>query len=89
MKERVTLLRGVNAYKDVLKVHASKKLRAGRGKSRNCRYRQRLGPLIIHDSSNSNIVRSFRNILGVETANVNSLNLLQLAPGGHLGRFVI
>ena len=35
------------------------------------------------------IVRCFRNIPGVETANVNSLNLLQLAPGGHLGRFVI
>ena len=88
-KEAVALLRGVNAYKDVLKVGASKKLRAGKGKMRNRRHRQRLGPLIIHDSPNSNIVRSFRNIPGVETANVNSLNLLQLAPGGHLGRFVI
>ena len=89
-KEAVTLLRGINAYKDVLKVNASKKLRAGRGKMRNRRHRQRLGPLIIHDTpSTLNVVRSFRNIPGVETAHVDSLNLLQLAPGGHLGRFVI
>ena len=26
---------------------------------------------------------------GVETVNVRSLNLLQLAPGGHLGRFCV
>lgn len=30
-----------------------------------------------------------RNLPGVEVASVDSLNLLQLAPGGHLGRFVI
>lgn len=35
------------------------------------------------------IVKAFRNIPGVETASVNTLNLLQLAPGGHVGRFVI
>jgi len=88
-KEAVALLRGINAYRDVLKVGASRKLRAGRGKSRNRRHRQRLGPLIIHDSPFSNVVRVFRNIPGVDTASVDSLNLLQLAPGGHLGRFVI
>jgi hypothetical protein len=30
-----------------------------------------------------------RNLPGVEVSSVDSLNLLQLAPGGHLGRFVI
>merc|ERR1711982_123963 len=30
-----------------------------------------------------------RNIPGVETAHVERLNLLTLAPGGHFGRFVI
>ncbi|KAI5397625.1 60S ribosomal protein L4, variant 2 [Lathyrus oleraceus] len=33
--------------------------------------------------------KAFRNIPGVEIANVERLNLLKLAPGGHLGRFVI
>lgn len=35
------------------------------------------------------LVRAFRNIPGVETCSVYALNLLQLAPGGHLGRFII
>jgi len=34
-------------------------------------------------------VKAFRNLPGVELVNVRRLNLLQLAPGGHLGRFVI
>ncbi|KAJ6607986.1 hypothetical protein B0H10DRAFT_1955825 [Mycena sp. CBHHK59/15] len=33
--------------------------------------------------------QAFRNLPGVELVNVHQLNLLQLAPGGHLGRFVI
>ncbi len=32
---------------------------------------------------------SVRNIPGIELCPVESLNLLQLAPGGHLGRFVV
>ncbi|CAG9943299.1 unnamed protein product [Clonostachys rosea f. rosea IK726] len=35
------------------------------------------------------LIKGFRNIPGVETSPVSALNLLQLAPGGHLGRFVI
>ena len=33
--------------------------------------------------------RAFRNIFGLDIANVNALNLLHLAPGGHVGRFLI
>merc|ERR1711918_139775 len=35
------------------------------------------------------IKNAFRNIPGVELCDVSRLNLLQLAPGGHLGRFVV
>jgi len=35
------------------------------------------------------IVRAVRNLPGIEVARVDSLNILQLAPGGHLGRFII
>ncbi|KAG2140877.1 ribosomal protein L4 domain-containing protein [Suillus cothurnatus] len=34
------------------------------------------------------IVQAFRNLPGIELVNVQRLNLLQLAPGGHTGRFV-
>lgn len=47
-----------------------------------------VGPLIIYNNDNG-IKRAFRNIPGVELADVNALNLLQLAPGGHMGRFCL
>ncbi|PWN23599.1 hypothetical protein BCV69DRAFT_279531 [Microstroma glucosiphilum] len=87
-KEAVALLQSVNAYDDVLKVSNSRKLRAGQGKLRNRRHVQRRGPLVVYNEDNG-IVKAFRNLPGVEVASVDRLNLLQLAPGGHLGRFVI
>merc|ERR1711874_607118 len=33
--------------------------------------------------------KAFRNIPGVDTISVDNLNLLKLAPGGHVGRFCI
>ncbi|KAG8213146.1 ribosomal protein L4 domain-containing protein [Butyriboletus roseoflavus] len=87
-KEAVALLKSINAYDDVVKVSNSRKLRAGKGKMRNRRYRQRRGPLIVYNEDNG-IAKAFRNLPGVELANVKRLNLLQLAPGGHLGRFII
>jgi len=87
-KEAVSLLMKLQAYRDVMKVKDSRKLRAGKGKSRGRRFVQRRGPLIIF-SQDKGITRAFRNIPGVELACVDRLNLLQLAPGGHLGRFCI
>jgi large subunit ribosomal protein L4e len=88
----VSLLKAVGAYEDVVKVTKSRKIRAGKGKLRDRRHRQRRGPLVIFnpaDETSTAVVKAFRNIPGVETCSVNALNLLQLAPGGHLGRFVI
>lgn len=84
----VTLLESLNAFADVEKVKESHKIRAGKGKARNRRYVQRRGPLVIY-SEKSPFIKAFRNLPGVEIANVNALNILQLAPGGHLGRFII
>ena len=58
---------------------------------RGRRHRQRRGPLVVYnpETDGTELVRAFRNIPGVETSSVFALNLLQLAPGGHLGRFVI
>jgi len=87
----VSLLTAVGAGPELEKVRASRKLRAGKGKLRGRRHRQRRGPLVIYnpETDGKDLVRAFRNIPGVETSSVYSLNLLQLAPGGHLGRFVI
>ena len=58
---------------------------------RGRRHRQRRGPLIIYDAEvdGKQLTRGFKNLPGVETCPVESLNLLQLAPGGHLGRFIV
>lgn len=84
-------MKAVGAGPDVVKVQKSRKLRAGKGKMRGRRYRQRRGPLVVYNSETDGkeLVRAFRNIPGVETSSVHALNLLQLAPGGHLGRFII
>lgn len=87
-KEAVAALKAVGASADLLKVLKSKKLRAGKGKYRNRRWVQRRGPLVVYANDNG-IVTALRNIPGVETADVTALNLLQLAPGAHLGRFII
>ncbi|KAL3898330.1 MAG: hypothetical protein SGCHY_002820 [Lobulomycetales sp.] len=87
-KEAVALLKALAAYQDVEHVINSKKMRAGKGKMRNRRFRQRRGPLVVYDEDDG-IVRAFRNIPGVELVKVTALNLLQLAPGGHVGRFCI
>ena len=91
-RDAVALLKALGCYPDIHKTLVSKKLRAGKGKMRSRRYRQRLGPLIIFNPTSpgsATLVRSFRNIPGVQTCPVTALNVLQLAPGGHLGRFVI
>ncbi|KAL5724798.1 60S ribosomal protein L4 [Ranunculus cassubicifolius] len=59
------------------------------GNMRNRRYVRTKGPLVVYGTQGSKLVKSFRNIPGVEVANVERLNLLKLAPGGHLGRFII
>jgi large subunit ribosomal protein L4e len=87
-KDVITILKNVGAYADVEKAKASRKVRAGKGKMRGRRHVNRRGPLIVVNED-AGASKAFRNLPGVEVANVNSLNLLQLAPGGHLGRFVI
>jgi len=84
----VALLKKFGAYADVEKVKDSKKLRCGKGKMRNRRFTQRRGPLVVYANDNG-VTKAFRNIPGVELCSVDRLNLLQLSPGGHLGRFCI
>jgi large subunit ribosomal protein L4e len=86
-KEAEKVLKVLGANDDVDKVIDSKQVRRGVGKGRNRRYVQRKGPLIIY--SKEDISQGFRNIPGVDLCLVENLSLLDLAPGGHLGRFCI
>lgn len=87
-KQAVAFLRRSKVWADVQKVYKSQRMRAGRGKMRNRRRVQRRGPLIIY-AKDEGLGKAFRNIPGVDTMNVNKLNLLKLAPGGHVGRLCV
>lgn len=88
-KALLTSLRNLGAAEDLKKARDSKRVRIGQGKMRNSRYVLRKGPLIVYGEENESVKRTARNLPGVDFVNVHRLNLLQLAPGGHLGRFVI
>jgi large subunit ribosomal protein L4e len=88
-KSLLSTLTKLGAGADLAKVRKSKQIRQGTGKYRNSRYVMRKGPLIIYGDDSSNIKQAARNLPGVDTCHVGRLNILQLAPGGHLGRFVI
>jgi len=84
----VTLLKALGVYDDVEKVKDTIKIRSGHGKARNRRWVVRRGPLIIYNQKGP-LTKAFRNLPGIDLCCVSRLNLLQLAPGGHLGRFVV
>merc|ERR1712087_17270 len=50
--------------------------------------KHRLGPLVVY-AKDEGIVQAVRNLRGVNFCSVYELNLLQLAPGGHVGRLII
>ena len=88
-KSLVSALNNFGVGDDLSKVRTSRHARAGQGKYRNSKYVLRKGPLIIYDDESEGVRRAARNLPGVDTCHVGRLNILQLAPGGHLGRFLI
>ena len=68
-------------YLDVEKAIDSKQIRAGKGKLRNRCY-------TVYTNSNG-VQRASRNLTGFKLCCVDSLNLIQLAPGSHMGCFYI
>lgn len=82
-------MKAVGVHHDVEASYKSSGRRAGKGGHRNRRYVQKLGPLVVCTEKEEKVGHAFRNLPGVTVANVEKLNLLQLAPGGHPGRLVV
>jgi len=82
-----TLIR-LGVLSDIYRVEESRKVRAGRGKSRGRKIKQAVGPLIVV-AEDKGIMEAARNIPGVDVARVSSLNAEMLAPGTHPGRLTI
>jgi len=88
-KALLATLNRFGCEEDLAKVRRSRKIRTGQGKYRNSRYVMRKGPLVIYGDGSEGLKRAARNLPGVDICHVSRLNVLQLAPGGHLGRFCV
>lgn len=65
-----------------------KKIRAGKGKMRGRKYVKKKGPLIVV-ANECNLLKSAKNIAGVDVVKVNELNAELLAPGADVGRLTL
>ncbi|MGV2336134.1 MAG UNVERIFIED_CONTAM: 50S ribosomal protein L4 [Planctomycetaceae bacterium] len=78
-KQAVAFLEHIKADDDLNRVNSARQVRAGHGKTHNrC---ARRGPMLVLPDDKG--VQAFRNIFGLDVADVNALNLLHLAPGRH------
>jgi len=84
--EIIGILKAINVFADVERAKNSKKVRAGRGKMRGRRYKQRKSVLIV---TGETPLRAARNLAGVDAVSVGQLNTELLAPGTHAGRLTI
>lgn len=65
-----------------------KKVRAGKGKLRGRKYKKKIGPLLVV-SKECNLLKSGKNIPGVDVVKVQNLNAEVLAPGAKPGRLTL
>jgi len=87
-KNALALLTKLKADADVDRCKKVSK-HSGTARLRNRAKKIKVGPLIITGTKGAAAFRAFRNLAGVQVTGVWDLNLLKLAPGGHLGRFII
>ena len=85
-QEVISALTSIGVYSDVERAKDSRKVRAGRGKLRGRRYKQRKSLLIVTSGPE---FRAARNLAGVDVVTVDQLNVEHLAPGMQAGRLTI
>ncbi len=83
-KDVLTMLQSLGLEEELSRAK-EKKVRSGRGKMRDRRYKKRKSLLIIVNSD-ANVVKGSKNIPGVDVKKVDELDVELLAPGAHAGR---
>jgi len=74
---------------DVERAKEGTKIRAGRGKMRNRRYRVPTSILVVVADKDAPVFMGAKNLPGVDVQDVSNLNTSILAPGGDAGRLTI
>ncbi len=85
-KDVITALTTAGVYNDIVRAKDSKKVRAGRGKMRGRRFKQRKSLLIV---TAEKPLLAARNLSGVDVVTVDQLNVEHLAPGMLAGRLTV
>jgi large subunit ribosomal protein L4e len=84
--EIITALTTAGVYNDVVRAKESRKVRAGKGKLRGRRFKQRKSLLIV---TADKPLTAARNLSGVDAVTVDELNVEHLAPGMLAGRLTV
>ena len=87
-KDVVSFLQAAGVYDDVMRAKDGRNIRAGKGKLRGRRFKNKKSLLIV-TGNDSALFKSARNLSGVDVASVASLNAELLAPGTHAGRLTV
>jgi large subunit ribosomal protein L4e len=83
------LLKKLSLWGDAERAKNGIKERSGRGKTRGRRWIKPKSILLVTDELNPPIRLASRNFVGLDFAEVKSLNVEMLAPGGHAGRLTL
>lgn len=83
------LLKMLSLWGDAERAKNGIKERSGRGKTRGRRWIKPKSILLVTDELNPPVRLASRNFVGLDFAEVKSLNVEMLAPGGHAGRLTI
>lgn len=86
-KDVMRVLQSLNLASELERI-SLRKIRAGRGKARNRKYKTKVGPLLV-TAAPCNLDRAAANLKGIETCSIDHLNAELLAPGGQPARLVI
>jgi large subunit ribosomal protein L4e len=84
-KELTGALKQLQVWDDIVKAKSGRKIRAGKGKRRGRRYKNKKSILIV----SAKPLLAARNLPGVDITTANNLNVELLAPGAHGGRLTI
>lgn len=86
-KDVIEALDKIGVYDDVLRATNGKHIRAGKGTRRGRKYRIPKSVLIV--STKDQLLKSSKNLTGVDIVKPSQINIEHLAPGGDAGRLTI
>jgi large subunit ribosomal protein L4e len=87
-KDVVSFFETIGVYEDVMRAKLGRNIRAGRGKMRGRKYKNRKSLLVV-TGNDASVARAARNLSGVDITDVANLNAELLAPGTHAGRLTV